>query len=130
MVVGPGVDPPGLAAALARDGVVIYRGSHNDLSMSRVAAVLDADPDVVMAATARGIDGVIWDLPTNRGFPWHFRAVPDDVAAGLLRRVMEWRGRCRGRESNPQTPGLKPGGSPMAYLGVTGMGFEPMNTKV
>jgi hypothetical protein len=73
-----------------------YIGDHHDIPRDRIVAVIDTDPDVVMAATGRGIDGIIWDTPDNRKFSWHFRATRSDIVAGLERRITEWKGR------NPQ----------------------------
>lgn len=90
IVLGGDVHQDGLESALAAHGLVIYRGDHRSLKRDRIVAVVDSDPEVIVAVTVRGIDAVLWDQPHNQGFPWHFRGHPDDIVAGLLRRFKEW----------------------------------------
>lgn len=90
VILGPDVAHDELEDALGYHGLVIYRGDHHDLERDRIVAVVDSDPEVIVAVTVRGIDAVIWDQPHNRGFPWHFRGHPDDIVTGLLRRFKEW----------------------------------------
>lgn len=92
IVLGPDV-PDDLPRFMVVGDATFYVGDHHDIPRDRIVAVIDTDPDVVMAATGRGVDGIIWDTPDNRKFSWHFRATRADIVAGLERRLTEWKGR-------------------------------------
>lgn len=97
IVIGPDA-PPWVELAAVAVIPAVYRGDHNDLHREQIVAVVDFDPRVIIAATARGIDGIILDDQYNREFSWHFRAYQYDLCAGLARRYLEWRDRRKAKE--------------------------------
>lgn len=69
-----------------------YRDLVRNVGASRVVAVLDDLPEMVMQATALGVDGIIRDQPYNKHFSWHLRA--DDLADAqrwILKRLEQWK---------------------------------------
>lgn len=57
-----------------------------------VVCIIDDDPEMIVAATALGIDAVIYSQPDNLGFPWHLRALDlADARQGIDYRLKIWK---------------------------------------
>lgn len=58
-----------------------------------IVCVVDDDPEMIVAATALGVDAVVWTTPVNQRFSWHLRAADiPDARKGIGYRLKAWKG--------------------------------------